>query len=243
MIFCSSHACDLYPETVPHIQGKLNLENYFGCLHAKGRLASGYTILRAASLFENWDSVFNPLTYGKLRDLYPPQAKIPLVSTRDVGKAAVTIARNQELYNGKTIDCVSAQTTGPEAAQILSHVSQTPCSYQVAPPRLVQYWMLNEVYRMVQFTSTSPLLQGDKTATIADFRELVPDAPGVRQWFQRKNQWSDGTLFGKDPPRHHHHHHGDSPQMLAAVGAAVVAFAAWAVSHNFRVLLEGKSGP
>eukprot|EP00547_Thalassionema_nitzschioides_P014884 CAMPEP_0194254618 /NCGR_PEP_ID=MMETSP0158-20130606/32623_1 /TAXON_ID=33649 /ORGANISM="Thalassionema nitzschioides, Strain L26-B" /LENGTH=63 /DNA_ID=CAMNT_0038992731 /DNA_START=30 /DNA_END=217 /DNA_ORIENTATION=+ len=35
------------------------------------------------------------------------------------------------------------------------------------------------------------------TADIAVFKQIVPDAMGVKAWFESKGKWADGTKFGE----------------------------------------------
>ena len=40
----------------------------------------------------------------------------------------------------------------------------------------------------------------DPAQSINDFRKVVPDAMGMREWLIAKGQWSDGTKFGEALP-------------------------------------------
>lgn len=197
VILCSSNLCECGPKEARHLGSKLEMETF---LKEDSGIAC-YTILRPGSFFENFDDPVNMnlLKRGRLCDLYGASSKIPLVATRDVGKAAVLVANNPKLWNKKTLDCVSSLKSGNECAAILSEVSGVPCIYKAAPPRFILKWLLPDLLRMVQYASEG--MPGyDCAEDIKRFRAVVPDAMGPREWFTAKGGWSDGTKFHEPPP-------------------------------------------
>lgn len=178
---------------------KLALEKY---LKASG--IGNYSILRPSSFFENYDEpkTYNPLTRGYLSDLYPHDAKVSFVATYDIGKAAVAMASSPQKWRGIYLDCVSCVSTGADNTHILSSLSNVPCTYKVAPPSPILWLISSDLYYMVQYVvAGSPGI--DPAQSINEFRKVVPDAMGMREWLIAKGQWSDDTTckFGEALPK------------------------------------------
>lgn len=221
VILCSNHCCEVSTDicAAKNMTNKLAIEEY---LKAAG--LTSYSILRPASFMENYDDAvnYNPLTRGRLSDLYPRDAKVCLVATIDIGKAAVIMAENRDKWKGKTLDCASCISTGVENAEILSSVSGEPCVYKTAPPSFVIWLISRDLYQMVKYVSSG--MDGwDAEASIKTFRDVVPDALGIEAWFKSKGRWSDGTKF-ETPVQQE-----SSRMAKMLVPAAVLAAAAVAV--------------
>jgi uncharacterized protein YbjT (DUF2867 family) len=222
VILCSNHCCEVSADicAAKHMTNKLAIETY---LKMAG-LAS-YSILRPASFMENYDDAvnYNPLTRGYLSDLYPRDANVCLVATIDIGKAAVIMTENRDKWKGKTLDCASCISTGVETAIMLSSVSGEPCVYKSAPPSFILWFISRDLYQMVKYVSAG--MEGwDAEASIKTFRDVVPDALGIDEWFKSKGVWSDGTKFGETPVPQE-----SSPMAKILVPAVVLAAAAVAV--------------
>lgn len=197
VILCSSYLCDTAPEEAQHLTSKADMETY---LQQKSGI-SNWSILRPASFFENFDSDMNPLKRGKLADLYPPDCKIPLIATRDIGTAAVQMANNPKKWNHKTLDCVSCFQSGDECACVLTAVSGVLCYYKQSPLPFFLRLFLPSVYHMVQFNATGLNGHADNVnADIQKFRSVVPNAMGPREWFESKGRWADGSKFNEPSP-------------------------------------------
>ncbi|CAB9505945.1 NmrA-like family [Seminavis robusta] len=219
VIFCSSHSATKdTPDRVPHFKSKYFCEEYLRGLDIP------HSILKPASFMENFDdpTVYNPLTYGTLRDLYPIDTPVPLVGTLDVGKAAVAMVR-QSMRHGEKVPCISIVSTGRQSAECLSQASGTPgCSYQTAPPRFVQYIILRDLYHMVSHVGQESAGDDCYQDEMKAFRELVPKPMSLQEWFQKKGKWADGTPFGEKPTAKSM---WDSKLVLVASSAVLVAVA------------------
>jgi hypothetical protein len=103
--------------------------------------------------------------------------------------------KDPDAWKGKTLDCVSCNSTGVEVADALSEASKIRCHYSVAVPRFAQYLFMGDLYYMVSFFET----QG-YSGSIEEFKKVVPDAMGPLEFFQQKGQWSDGEKFATEGP-------------------------------------------
>ena len=90
------------------------------------------------------------------------------------------------------------RATGPEIAAALSEASGTPCTYRASPPRIVQRFLLPDLYNMVSWFESDG---GNYSADPAKGRALVgATALGPKEWFAAKGQWADGRKFGEPAP-------------------------------------------
>ena len=218
VILTSTDLADITPEKAYHLSSKRDIEQY-----AKSLNLNNLSILRSGSFFENFDdsSVMNPLVRGYLRDLYEADTTVNHVSTYDVGKAAVAMARDPQKWKGKTLSCIVASKPNKELVPILSEVSGVSCVYQRGPPKFALKTLLPFLDEMVEFRKAQTGKE-DWSKEIQEFKSVVPDAMDFKQWLvQRQKTWSDGTNFGDPaPPRNF------SRGVMLAAGVAVMAFGA-----------------
>lgn len=216
VIFCSNMHAEVSPETNVLIKTKYHIEQYL-----KSKTNVSYSSLGTTSFFENFNDPVNhnPLTRGKLADLYLPDLPVTHVATLDIGKAAVAMAKDPKKWQGKRLECVASVDTGIECARILSQVSGVPCKYQPALPKLVMKILLPPAFQLVRFLEQQGFVSPNVGQLIKEFRRVVPDAMGPKEWFSYVGKWSDGTNFHDPLP-------AQTGKITLMIGAAVVVLGA-----------------
>lgn len=188
VIFSSGYRSDIFPDLC---KSKLIIEDYL----RKSGLS--FSILRPGSFFENFDdaSTFNPLKKGQLRGLF--STKIQYISCYDTGKAAVTMLKDRDNWNGKTLDCVSFEGTGSDCAEALSRASNVPCKFHISmSPTFL--WFLSFIpifsflYKMVldfgKFNESG-------SRDIIEFKKIVPSPLDAEAFFRKLGKWNNGEKF------------------------------------------------
>ena len=120
------------------------------------------------------------------------------VATADIGKAAANVLAAPTKHMKAVHELATCEHTGPEIAAALSEASGTPCTYRASPPRIVQRFLLPDLYNMVSWFESDG---GNYSADPAKGRALVgPTALDPKAWFAAKGQWADGRKFGEPAP-------------------------------------------
>jgi len=86
----------------------------------------------------------------------------------------------------------SWQGSGADMAAALQKVSGHPTKFSLAMPKFFRGLFLNDLHHMCLYFEK----QGGFTASIEDFRRLVPDALTAEDWFRRLGHYSNGEKFG-----------------------------------------------
>ncbi len=113
---------------------------------------------------------YNPLNKGKVSFL--SLARVKLCATLDIGKAAAVCFKNQEQWDGRTLDIASWQGDVHEVAAALQKVSGTPTRGALAMPLFFRWAFLNDLHHMCKYFEHQEGFKADIDA----FRTLVPDA-------------------------------------------------------------------
>lgn len=127
VVFLSSEGAQL-PEGTGPILAERDAEAKLGAV------AKNITFLRPAYFFENWEPVLDVAkTQGLLPTFIPPDMKIPMISTQDIGRIAAE--RLMAGPRGREV----LELSGPEAyspeqvAAALSQLFKRPVTTQLAP--------------------------------------------------------------------------------------------------------------
>uniref|UniRef100_A0A7S1HRZ5 NmrA-like domain-containing protein n=1 Tax=Eutreptiella gymnastica TaxID=73025 RepID=A0A7S1HRZ5_9EUGL len=186
VVFSSVADCDACPQNVQHFKSKLAIEDY---IKSSGL---SYSILRPVAFFENLDDPanWNPLKKGSVKCLWPATLKVKMVACVDIAKAAKEMLASPAEWQGKTLDCAACNASGHDLANSLSEVSGVKCSYKKAVPGLAMWLFMRDLYNMVAF-----FMGPGYSSSIEDFKKVVPDAMGPKDWFKAKGVWSNGEAF------------------------------------------------
>jgi len=189
VVFSSVADVDKCPDNIDHFKSKAEIEQ-----HMKSTSLQ-YSILRPVAFLDNFaDAKMNPLKKGALKFLTNAETKVKFVACRDIGKAAAVILSNPSAWIGKELDCASCEVSGQEAAAILSEVSGVKCTYSTMLPRFIFKFLMGELERMVCYWEKEGY-----SSSIEEFLKVVPDALGVKEYFQTVGKWSSGEDFGAEP--------------------------------------------
>lgn len=193
VVFTSVADSDVCYDNITHFKSKFEIENYLKSTTLK------HAILRPVAFLDNFDDPanYNPLTRGSVKGLVKADIKLKMVACKDIGKAAAQMFLDPEKYNGKTITCVSCDSSGEEVAAALSSASSEPCKYSFAMPRFALRLFFPDLYRMtIYFEEKGYSCTSDD---MAEFRKIVPDALDAEGFFKMKGRWANGEEFGSVP--------------------------------------------
>lgn len=185
VLYSSAGDADKMNDKVKHIKGKLVVEQYL--------LNSGLkaTVLRPVAFFENVDDAvnYNPLKKGSIKFL--TDVPVKMVACYDIGRAAAKLIANPDPWNGKILDVASWEGSGADLAAALQKVSGTPTKFSLAMPRFFRGIFLNDLHHMCLYFEK----HGGFTASIEQFKEVVPDALSAEDWFRRVGKYTNGEKF------------------------------------------------
>lgn len=133
---------------------------------------------------------YNPLKKGKVSGLWIPQANVPCIACRDIGKCSEVILSNPNQYAGQTIEVASGYYTGEQIAAGLTKATGTPSVYQVAVPKCIQALFMSDLHHMCQWFETNTL-----NFSTAPFLKMVPDAWTFEKYFASLGQYANGEKF------------------------------------------------
>ena len=183
-IYSSVAGADLQ-SGVPHFESKFEIEE-----HIK-KIRLPYTILRPASLYENFlfPRVKKSILKGKLPQPANRDTILQYVSCEDVGKVAVKAFMNPDKYLNKTITLASEELSTQQVAELFAAELSKPVAYKKLPWPVTRFILGKDVYKMFTW-----LNKGNKMADMEQlyrFRE-EEDPLRLKEWI--------GDHF-KDQPR------------------------------------------
>jgi len=163
-IYSSVAGADLH-SGIPHFESKYEIEE-----HIK-KIRLPYTILRPASLYENFlfPQVKRSILKGKLLQPINRDTSLQFVSCDDVGKVAVKAFEDPKTYLYQTITLASEELTTQQVAELFSAELNMPVAYKKVPWAVTRFILGKEVYSMFTWFN-----KGNKMANreqIYNFRE------------------------------------------------------------------------
>lgn len=193
VVYNSGAEADSVSEKLTEFWSKVDVEKYMAKKLAPLQIT--WSVLRPVSFLENLDDAKNgnPLTKGSLKMLTKAEASMKWISCADIGKGAVVLLQNPEIYAGRKIDAGTCEYNGTELAEVLSEVSGVPCKYSISVPRPVLWLFVHHLYRMVVWFESG----GYDDTDVEEFRKMVPDCQDAKAWFAAKGCWADGEPFSK----------------------------------------------
>ena len=160
---------------IPHFESKFVIEE-----HIK-KIGLPYTILRPASLYENFlfPQVKKGISKGKLVQPTNATTSLQFVSCEDIGKVAVRAFLNPDVYLSQTITLVSEDLTTVQVADLFSEELKMPVVYKKAPWIFTRFILSKDVNRMFNWFN-----KGNRMADMEQvyrFRENE-DPVRLRDW-------------------------------------------------------------
>ncbi|HEY4936852.1 MAG TPA: NmrA/HSCARG family protein, partial [Puia sp.] len=142
-IYSSLIGADLHTG-IPHWESKFVIENHIR------QIGLPYTIIRPASLFENFliPAVRKRIVMGKLASPINKDIIQLFISSADIGKIGASIFMRPDSYLGRTIPLVSEEMNLEKVSAIFSEVLEKDIRYQKLPMFVTRLVMGKNLYKM-----------------------------------------------------------------------------------------------
>jgi len=163
---------------IPHWESKFNIEN-----HIK-QTGLRYTIIRPASLFENFliPQVKSRLLKGKLVTPTHKNKVQQYISSEDIGKISTSIFMNPGKYNGQTITIAAEQMDGLQVAAAFAKVWNKPIGYQQLPGIITRLAMGKDLYKMFSWINKNDAVF---LKDLAVFKKEYPGLLSLEEWIKQ----------------------------------------------------------
>jgi uncharacterized protein YbjT (DUF2867 family) len=162
---------------ISHVDSKIKIENYIK------QVGLPYTILRPASLYENFliPQVKKRILKGKLVLPINRNTIQQYIASEDIGRAAAKIFENTESNIGRTIPLATEQLSTQEVANIFSNALNKRIEYKKLPPLIARIFLGRSVYKMFKWIDEkSRFEKRDVGLTWKEFPDLLP----LKTWIQ-----------------------------------------------------------
>lgn len=162
---------------IPHWHSKAEIE--------KAVQESGlhYTILRPASLYENFliPQVKGRLLKGKLVSPINKNILQQFIGTEDIGRISTVIFTDPGNFDGRIITLAAEQLDLVQVAQVFSQVMGKEIKYQKLPALITRLAMGKSLYKMFQWINKNG---GVFTTNTQELYKEFPGMQSLRQWIQ-----------------------------------------------------------
>jgi uncharacterized protein YbjT (DUF2867 family) len=162
---------------IPHWESKCKIETHIKQTGLK------YTIIRPASLFENFliSQVKSRLLKGKLVTPTHKNKVQQYISAEDIGKISTMIFMNTEKYNDQTITIAAEQMDGSQLAAVFSKVWGKPINYQQLPGIITRLAMGKDLHKMFSWINKNDALF---VKDLAAFKDKFPGLLSLEEWIK-----------------------------------------------------------
>jgi len=160
---------------IPHWESKWAIEN-----HIK-YIGLPYTILRPASLYENFliPQVKSRILKGKLVTPVRKNKIQQFVGSEEIGKMSLRIFKDPGKYINKTITIATEQMDNEEVAGIFSEIMGVPIKYQQLPSIIVRLAMGKNLYKMFSWINENDAVF---IKDLEAFRNEYPSMERLKHW-------------------------------------------------------------
>ena len=166
---------------VAHMESKFKIEN-----HIK-QIGLPFTIIRPTSLFENFliPQVKKGILKGKLVQAINRNTVLQYIAAEDIGKAAVKIFQESEMYLGKTIPLATEQLSTQEVADKFSEVLNKKIEYKKLPVLITRLFLGKNLYKMFKWMTEISSFQKE----VVDLtKKEFPNPVSLKTWIERNFQ-------------------------------------------------------
>ena len=163
---------------IPHFESKFQIENFIR------NTGTPYTILRPASLYENFliPQVRSRILKGKFVTPLNKGTVQPFIATEDIGKISGEIFRNPEKYIGKVITVASGQMDMQKVARTFSEVLGREIKYEKLPSIITRLAMGKNLFKMFNWLNENKfILDSAIDSTRKEFLDLV----SLPEWIEK----------------------------------------------------------
>jgi len=130
---------------MPNVESKFIIEDY---------LISGktpYTLLRLPQFMDNLGSHFFPVKKGVIKGFVDADAKVPYISSNDIGKLTLQIFQHPEKYLNKEVSVIGDMVSGIELGRMMESIRDGEKFRYKSVPSLLIRLFAREFYPMRQF--------------------------------------------------------------------------------------------
>ncbi len=164
---------------IPHWESKFKIEN-----HIK-RLDLPYTIIRPASLFENFllPQVKSRILKGKLSSPVNKDVVQQFISSKDIGNIGAAIFLNPAEYVRRTILIATEQMDMQQVAILFSEVLGREIKYQKLPMFITRLVMGKDLYKMFTWINEKNMSAKENVeSTRKEFKDFL----NLESWIKNK---------------------------------------------------------
>jgi uncharacterized protein YbjT (DUF2867 family) len=164
---------------IPHWESKFIIEN-----HVKD-LGLVYTILRPASLYENFliPQVQRRILKGKLVTPADRNTIQQFISAEDIGKITTEIFKNPSRYESKTMVIAAEELSMQEVADVFSEALNKKITYSKLPGLITRLVMGKDLYKMFSWINkNNAVFLKDMPA----FKKEFPHLLDLRTWIKQR---------------------------------------------------------
>jgi len=167
---------------MPHVDSKLDIEEY------TKNSGIHHTQIRPTQFMDNIGESYFPVKKGYIRGFVDGDAKVPYLSTNDVGAFTAFVFENPDEYIGKGLDLVGDFVSGIELCEILSRIRNGEKFKYKVVPRILMRIFAKEFYSMrIAFEEFGkPPYPIDFNAIIEECKNQYPKLMTVEQYLLSK---------------------------------------------------------
>lgn len=166
---------------VAHMESKFKIENRIK------QIGLPFTIIRPTSLFENFliPQVKKGILKGRLVQAIHRNTVLQYIAAEDIGKAAVKIFQESEMYLGKTIPLATEQLSTQEVADKFSEVLNKKIEYKGLPVLITRLFLGKNLYKMFKWMTEISSFQNE----VVDLtKKEFPNPISLKTWIERNFQ-------------------------------------------------------
>ena len=166
---------------VAHMESKFKIENRIK------QIGLPFTIIRPTSLFENFliPQVKKGILKGRLVQAIHRNTILQYIAAEDIGKAAVKIFQESEMYLGKTIPLATEQLSTQEVADKFSEVLNKKIEYKRLPVLITRLFLGKNLYKMFKWMTEISSFQNE----VVDLtKKEFPNPISLKTWIERNFQ-------------------------------------------------------
>jgi uncharacterized protein YbjT (DUF2867 family) len=164
---------------IPHWESKSIIENQVK------RLGLRYTIIRPASLYENFliPQVKSRILKGKLVTPTDANKVQQFISSEDIGKITTEIFTNPEHYAGKTMVVAAEEMNMQEVANIFSEALGKKITYNKLSALITRLAMGKDLYKMFTWVNKNDAVF---LKDINTFKKEFPNLLNLKTWIRQR---------------------------------------------------------
>jgi uncharacterized protein YbjT (DUF2867 family) len=163
---------------IPHWESKFKIENHIRQINLP------YTIVRPASLFENFliPQVRSRILKGKLASPVNKNVVQQFISSKDIGEISADIFMKPDKYSGRTVTIAAEEMDMAKVAGIFSEALGKEIKYQKLPGLITRLVMGKDLYKMFKWVNENDAVF---LKDLDAFKKEYPHLTGLKEWIQR----------------------------------------------------------